>query len=273
MSVKKDPSGRRYVQAEVEVPGTVEEVWAAIATGPGVSSWFVPVEGGGEIGATVTAHFGPGMDSVATVTAWEPLHRFAAESADLGPNAPSIATEWTVEAKAGGTCIVRVVHSLFASTDDWDNQLNGIESGWPAFFRILHLYLAHYRGQQGTMFRAMGMTKDPEPEAWSKLAVALGLEGAQPGDRRASSPEAPPLAGILEEPAGGGHPHQVLMRLESPGPGIAHLFSMPMGEMVILSLSVYLYGGDAPSAASANEPLWHKWLAGLYAPPDGSAQC
>ena len=35
MSVKRDTSGRRLVQAEVEVPGTPEEVWRAIATGPG----------------------------------------------------------------------------------------------------------------------------------------------------------------------------------------------------------------------------------------------
>ena len=35
MSVKKDASGRRSVQVEVEVPGTPEEVWQAIATGAG----------------------------------------------------------------------------------------------------------------------------------------------------------------------------------------------------------------------------------------------
>jgi len=38
MRVKKDASGRREVQVEVEVPGTPEEVWRAIATGPGISS-------------------------------------------------------------------------------------------------------------------------------------------------------------------------------------------------------------------------------------------
>ena len=35
MTVYKDESGRRWVQVEVEVPGTLEEVWQAIATGPG----------------------------------------------------------------------------------------------------------------------------------------------------------------------------------------------------------------------------------------------
>jgi len=40
MSVKIEASGRRSVQVEVEVPGTPEQVWQAIATGPGISSWF-----------------------------------------------------------------------------------------------------------------------------------------------------------------------------------------------------------------------------------------
>jgi hypothetical protein len=66
----------------------------------------------------VISHFGPGIDSVATVTAWNPSQRFAAESQDLGPNAPAVATEWIIEARSGGTSLVRVVHSLFASTDD-----------------------------------------------------------------------------------------------------------------------------------------------------------
>ena len=44
MSVKQEASGRRSVQVEFEVPGTPEEVWQAIATGPGISSWFVPAE-------------------------------------------------------------------------------------------------------------------------------------------------------------------------------------------------------------------------------------
>jgi uncharacterized protein YndB with AHSA1/START domain len=44
MSVKKEASGRRSVQVEIEVPGTPEEVWQAIASGPGISSWFVPAE-------------------------------------------------------------------------------------------------------------------------------------------------------------------------------------------------------------------------------------
>ena len=54
---------------------------------------------------------------------------------------PALATEWIVEAKSGGTCIVRVVHSLFSDSDEWDAQLEQVESGWPHFFGLLKQYL------------------------------------------------------------------------------------------------------------------------------------
>ncbi|MCA9272197.1 MAG: hypothetical protein KDA31_04040, partial [Phycisphaerales bacterium] len=73
----------------------------------------------------------------AKITSWEATKRFVAESTMGPPGSPTVATEWTVEAREGGKCLVRVVHSLFASTDDWDNQLDGLEKGWPAIFRVL----------------------------------------------------------------------------------------------------------------------------------------
>jgi uncharacterized protein YndB with AHSA1/START domain len=59
------------VQIEGEVPGTPEEVWQAIATGSGISSWFVPTEFEDKDGTpiAVTMQFGPGMKPRAVVTA------------------------------------------------------------------------------------------------------------------------------------------------------------------------------------------------------------
>ncbi len=266
MSLKKDPSGRRSVEVEVEVPGTPEEVWQAIATGPGVSSWFVPVdieEGKDGEPTRVISHFGPGMDGVATATAWDPPHRFAAESRDLGPNAPVLATEWIVEARDGGTCIVRVVHSLFAGSDDWDDQLGGIESGWPGFFRILRLYMTHFRGRPCSAFRVMGIAPSPESEVWAALAGPLSLAGAAAGQRINAGPDTPPFRGLVEHVGEGKHPHQILLRLDEPAPGIAFLFAHAMGNQVFLTVSFYLYGQSAAAVAARDEPLWQTWLNGL----------
>src|SRR5262245_22321095 len=82
MPLKKEANGRRSIQVEVEVPGTPEDVWAAIATGPGITAWFVPTEmepGPGGVPAKMTLHFGPGMDSVATITGYDAPRRLTAE--------------------------------------------------------------------------------------------------------------------------------------------------------------------------------------------------
>jgi uncharacterized protein YndB with AHSA1/START domain len=261
MSVKVDASGRRYVQVEVEVPGTPEEVWEAIATGPGISSWFVPTQiTQAEDGTrTKISEFGPGMESVAPVTAWDPPHRWAAESR-LAPDTPPMATEWIVEARSGGTCVVRVVHSLFASTDDWDSQLDSVESGWPGFFRILRLYLTHFRGQRCSAFQVMGMATEPASTAWAALTDALRLAGARAGQRVRAPEDAPALGGLVEHAGQDEHGHQLLLRLDEPAPGIAHLLAIPMGSQVCVLSQVYLYGDQAAAAAAGQQPLWQGWL-------------
>src|SRR5215203_195433 len=195
MSVKKEPSGRRSVQVEVEVPGTPEEVWQAIATGPGISSWFVPTEFEERDGkpVAVTLNFGPGMESRSVVTAWDPPRRFAVQGEGWG-GSPPIADEWSVEARAGGVCVVRVVHSLFASTDEWDNQLESTEKGWPGFFRILRIYLTHFRGQRSAMMQwiAPAAGAKSTAEAWDALTEALALKGLDVG-KRWSAPAGVPV--------------------------------------------------------------------------------
>jgi uncharacterized protein YndB with AHSA1/START domain len=262
MSVKKDESGRRSVQAEVEVPGTPEEVWQAIATGPGISSWFVPSEVEEREGGAAVSHFGPGasMDSVSRITAWDPPHRFAAESHDLGPDAPPIATEWIVEARSGGACVVRVVHSLFTSADDWDNQMEGWESGWPDFFRILRLYLTHFRGSRGSLMQLGNTATEPKSEAWSALTGSLGLAGATIGQRVRTQAGAPPLAGLVERVGEDPYPEELLLRLDEPTPGLAHLFAIDLGGQVYVSIRLYLYGDQASAAVARDEPLWQAWM-------------
>ncbi|MEX0713881.1 MAG: SRPBCC domain-containing protein [Pirellulales bacterium] len=263
MSVKKDPSGRRSVQAEVEVPGTPEEVWQAIATGPGISSWFVPTEVDEREGGKAISHFGPGtsMDSLATITAWDPPRRFAADSRDdMGPNDPTVATEWIVEARSGGVCVVRVVHSWFASSDDWDKQFEGHEQGWLAFFRILRLYLTHFRGQPSSAFQLMGIAAEPKSEAWAALTGALRLAGASVGQRVSTPAGSPRLAGLVERAGQPEHPEELLLRLDEPAAGIAHLFAMAMGGQVYLPVRLYLYGDQAAAAAARAEPLWQAWM-------------
>jgi hypothetical protein len=171
-----------------------------------------------------------------------------------------LATEWIVETRSGGKCVVRVVHSLFTTADDWDNQLESSEGGWPGFFDILRLYLTHFRGQPCSAFQLMAVAPEPDSSAWNVLTGSLGLTGAAVGERRATPASSPRLAAVVESAGDGEHPCSLLLRLEQPTSGIAHLFALAMGGQVYLSLRFYLYGDQAPAIVARDEPLWQAWL-------------
>lgn len=264
MSVERDASGRRRVQAEIEVPGTPEEVWRAIATGAGIASWFVPAEVDGRVGGEIQLSFGPGMDSLSRITAWEPPHRMVAESRDLGPGAPPVATEWIVEARAGGTCLVRVVHSLFADSDDWDGELGAFEGGWADYFRILRLYLTHFSGQPSALLALSATTSLLPADAWARLCRSLGVEGlAEGGECRVNIAGATPVRAHVERIGRAPNPEELLLRVGDPTPGLAHWFALRMGDRTHVSLRFYLYGVAAKATAARAEPEWQAGLERL----------
>jgi len=264
MPVRKDATGQRSVEAEVAVPGSPEDVWRAIATGNGISSWFVPSTVEERVGGAAVSNFGPGMESVATIKAWNPPKSFVTE-AEEGPG--KVAAEWVVEARAGGTCVVRVVHRWFASTDDWDAQFEGHTYGWLAFFRILRLYLTHFPGQRCSAFQLAAFSKAPVLETWRSVMNSLAID--EESRQAASTLGAPVLSGVVERRGGEAHP-ELLLRLDRPAPGLAHMFVMPMGEQVIVSIRFFFYGDQGIAAAAEAERDWADWLARQF-PQQGGA--
>lgn len=278
MTVKVDESGRRSVQVEVEVAGTPEEVWEAIASGPGVSSWFVPTKIDGRVGGTIALEFGPGMEATAEILEWDPPRHLSAIGAPQAPGAPPFATEWFVEARSGGVAVVRVVHSLFADTDEWDGQLTGTESGWPAYFRVLRLVLEHFKGQRSAGTMQMAVTGETAASAWDALVGSLGLEGAVVGERCETSGDAPRLGGIVEG-VSGGEKHELLIRTDVPAPGLAQFISMGCAEMgpgmTLVLMRLFLYGDGADEAMTGPAAEWPGAIAKLFpqpAPPEAASE-
>lgn len=263
MSVKRDASGRQSIQVEVEVPGTVEEVWKAVATGPGISSWFCPTEIEEKTGGVIRTLMGPGMESLARVTAWDPPCRLAAEGPGAGPDAAPMTTEWIVEARAADACLVRVIHSMSGGTDEQREQLEGIECGWPYFFAILRVYLAHFRGQPTSIVRTMQQGSDPVNDAWSALTDALGITSLRNGARWTSPPGTPSLTGVVEQVDGHKQPYAAI-RLDGPISGIASASAFAMGDCAMVTMGIYLYGGEAPAIAARDEPAWQAWMNELF---------
>ena len=175
----------------------------------------------------------------------------------MTPGSPPIATEWRIEARAGGICIVRFVHSLFASTDDWDNQLEATASAWPAFLRTLRIYLSHFRGQHSAIMQVMTPVACTDAEAWEALTAALGVKGLSVGQRWTAPAGVPAHSGVAEYVSQS--PYDALLRLDKPGPGAAALGAVNFGGSMV-TLNFYLYGDQAAGNVARETPLWQAWI-------------
>jgi uncharacterized protein YndB with AHSA1/START domain len=248
----------RSIELEVEVAGTVEEVWRAIATGPGISSWYVPHTVEEREGGTATASFGPGpeMQVPGRVAAWEPPRRVVF---DGGDGAGGLAFEWLVEARAGGTCVVRLVNTGFGSGDDWDAQYDGLSEGWGLFLLNLKLHLEHFRGQTATASLPTATWAGPRNEAWTALTDHLGVPRAPlVGDRvHTTADDAPTLAGTVADVAS----WRLAIVVDQPAPGTAIVAVEGNGDHVSVSIWSYLYGAEGAASARRDEPRWAKWLS------------
>ena len=245
----------RSIELEIEVPGTPEEVWRAIATGPGISSWYVPHEVEEREGGTASASFGPGMDVDGRVAAWDPPHRIVF---DGGEGVGGMAFEWLVEAKDGGTCIVRLVNSGFGQGDEWDEQFDAMTSGWLLFMFNLKLHLEYFPGQTATAMLPMATWSGPRDFAWSRLTKELGISSnPRVGERvLISQLDTPKLAGKVVNV----NDWQMTLLLDEPAQGTAFIAAEGRGEQAEVSIWSYLYGEDGVSAADRDEPRWREWL-------------
>lgn len=260
MPIKKDGTGKRWVEMDVLVSGTPEQVWHAIASSGGYAAWFTAAAIEGKVGGTVRFDLGGGMTSSGTVTAWEPQQRFGYLEFDWAEGAPPLATEVTITARSGGQCLVRMVHSLFTSSDDWDDQMEGFEGGWPGFFDVLRVYLPNFAGMNAASFMAVTSVSADHLPAWVRLLDSLKLAGANVGERRSGASEPELLSGIVERVHQDAKQRYVLLRLDSPRPGLVLLGTYAKGAGTNVSVCRYHYGDDAAAAAAASEPRWRAWL-------------
>ncbi|WP_410586853.1 SRPBCC family protein [Amycolatopsis sp. lyj-23] len=159
-----------------EVGATPEQVWDAIATGPGIDSWFMgrnEVEGG--TGGTVRGAFG-GYEPEYGIRSWEPPGRLAYGSA-TGPDGRRIGYEFLVEGRASGSTVIRCVTSGFLPGDDWEDEFEAMTAGGALFFRTLVEYVTHFAGRTAVPVTAFGPPVGDWDRAWTQLGVALGLAG------------------------------------------------------------------------------------------------
>ncbi len=252
------PNVPLHLEFEIEVPGSPEQVWQALATAAGISAWFLPTESEERLGGRLVTHMGP-EDAPADITAWDPPRRFAYEEdltalfgQDLGPITP-LATEFLVEARSGGTCVVRVVSSAFGTGADWEQEfVDDMRTGWVPFFEQLRLYLRDFAGLQATTFTVQRTAPGANDEVQAVVRTRLGAHAV--GDRVTVDA----TTGVVErtEPV-------LLVRLETPVPGMLRIATGGPGDARSTEVGGYLFppdGTDSAALVAAQQATWSAFL-------------
>lgn len=132
----------RVIRDEIRIDAPPEALYRIWSDPEAVAAWFVGrMEGRFEAGETITWYWdetGPGMSQRVLVA--EPPHRLVTVL-DLPQGASYL--EVTIE-QEGGHSLLRLVQSGFGSGPDWDDQYEGMLSGWMIALAILKLFAERY---------------------------------------------------------------------------------------------------------------------------------
>jgi uncharacterized protein YndB with AHSA1/START domain len=260
MPVKKDATHRRWVEMEILVPGTPEQVWHAMATGPGISSWFVNTTVEERVGGAIGFDLGDGAMQPAVVTAWDPPQRLAYEERGWADGAPPLATEIVVTGRSGGVCVVRMVHSLFASDESWDDQLEGFEHGWVGIFEVLRLYLRDFAGAEPHAVHLGALARTGHAAAWKSLVRGLGLQGMDRGDAWSAPEGVPSMRGVVERITQTQKSRDLMIRLDQPAPGVMLVGTYGAKDAARIGIGIFYYGDAGARAVAGSRADWVTWL-------------
>ncbi|MGW0158039.1 SRPBCC family protein [Mycobacterium sp. NPDC003323] len=250
--------GKRWLELNLVVPGTPEQVWRAVATGAGNSAWFTQTEIDERVGGAIRFDFGPSGSSEGEVTEWDPPRRIGYVERDWCGDAPPVATEITVTARSGDRCVIRMVHSLFTDADDWDDQIEGFESGWPGHFAILQSYLAHFPDRPAATFHISAGADGTEP--WKRFTAAFGVDGVDVGDLRTIGVVADNINGQVERIYQDQRQRYMLLRLAEPIPGLIQLGMHTSPEHAVVGINAFFYGDKAREDAELSRASWQRLL-------------
>lgn len=140
--------GRR-VESEIRVNAPAERVWRAWAEAEEIQRWFTDGATGrpvpGEVMTWSFDNFAQGIPY--TVVEAMPGEKFSIGFE--GPDGRRGLLEITLR-QEGGETVVRLVNSGFRDGAAWDEEYEGVRSGWVCALAVLKLYLEMYAGKNKT---------------------------------------------------------------------------------------------------------------------------
>jgi len=170
------PTKEFTITQEADVDASPEETWEAIASGPGMDSWFmgrneIEPQEGGRIALTVGD-----FTLTAKVTAWEPPTHFSSRS-DPTPDGVFHQFDYRIDGRGPSASTIRYEHSGML-TGDWEAEYEAMQRGDPVYFEKLTEYLRFFRGRFATPVNAYGPEVAAPDLAMAMYRHALGIDPA-----------------------------------------------------------------------------------------------
>jgi uncharacterized protein YndB with AHSA1/START domain len=179
IKVQQDTSARVF-EMSIDIDASPETVWNALTDAQELTRWF-PLEARVVPGAGGSMFWGWGdsWSGQSQIEVWEPHRRlklietrqgFDADGKPLAEpdQTRQLAVEVTLESHAGKTR-VRLVHSGFGEGANWDDELDGVSTGWQFELRGLRLYLERHRGRDRYHGWARSSSDLPVSAVWDRL--------------------------------------------------------------------------------------------------------
>ena len=248
----------RMIRAQVKASATPEQAWEAWADPEKIAQWFVDrATGEAKRGGTMTWFF----DKFGYVLPYEILDAVPGELIiyrwEPPEGLPGI-LEVRI-AQEGGATAVRVIQSGFREGAEWDDEYQGVNSGWKIALGILKFYLENHftRGKTMTLvFRPAKFAYERvlkyflEP---AKLAQWLSVSGAI-GKAGEMCELVLRDAGRLTGRVLAITDREVMLAWDEVG-GVLELKAFPMGPQRVVGVRVMSWGLNAEEIAQLEKKM------------------
>jgi uncharacterized protein YndB with AHSA1/START domain len=195
----------RDIQLSVELDASPEDVFRAVTDGTELAKWLAPEarvtapEGGNN--GRIWISWGEGMSVEHEIEIYDAPKRIRHPSGKNGETKAPMYADWSIEARGGGKATLRLVHSGFSASADWDGEFEAHARGWKLMLENLRQYFARHAHEPAVHVPFMSQVESSHTSIWTTLLGKLGL-GAVPkaGDQfRLTMPKGDVVTGVVDD--------------------------------------------------------------------------
>jgi len=207
MNAPKNPMNQpttRDLELTVELDASPEDVFRAVTIGTELAKWLAPearsTAPDGEKKGSIWISWGEGMSVEHEIEIFDAPKRIRHPSGKNRETKAPLYADWSIEAREGGKTTLRLVHSGFSASADWDNEFEAHARGWRLMLQNLRQYFARHAHEPAVHVAFMSNVESPRASIWKSLLDKLGVS-AKPklGDQfRFTTPKGDVVTGVVD---------------------------------------------------------------------------